>query len=56
MSLIQVALQEIAELGLEVYTELQPHHGGAYYTCEAYDESGWNVLYIYPDGQWHFDS
>lgn len=52
---IKKALKEIAELEIEVYTELQPHHGGAYYTCEAFDESGWNVIYIYPDGQWHFD-
>ena len=56
MSLVQIALQEIAEMGFEIYTELESHYDGAFFTCEGRDDTGWNMFYIYPDGQWHYDA
>lgn len=49
---LKKALEEIKQEGYTIHS-VESHNG--YHICEATNDTGYNTIYIYPDGQWHYD-
>ena len=51
---IKKALEEVKQEGYTIHS-ITPRNNGSYYSCEATNSTGYNTIYIYADGQWHYD-